>query len=63
MYLASYRRHASHSWRYRRLKPFASWPGSISAAWGSYGMEETRRRGGRMLCGEDAQQWRRERIL
>jgi hypothetical protein len=47
MYLASYRRRASHSWRYRRPKPFASWPaGCISAAWGNYGVEETSRGGG-----------------
>jgi hypothetical protein len=43
MYLASYRRRASHSWRYRRPKPFASWSGCISAAWGSYDVEKTRR--------------------
>jgi hypothetical protein len=35
-----------HSWRYRRPKPFASWPGCISAVWGSYGVEESRKRGG-----------------
>jgi hypothetical protein len=44
----------SHSWRLRRPKLFASWLSCISAEWGSYDMEETRRRGGRMLCGEDA---------
>jgi hypothetical protein len=34
MYRASYRARASHSWRYRRPKPFASWPAScISVAW------------------------------
>jgi hypothetical protein len=28
-------------------EPFSSWPtGAISAAWGSYGVEETKRGGG-----------------
>jgi hypothetical protein len=47
MYLASYRRCTFLSWSYRRPKTFAKWPaGCISAAWGSYDMEETRREGG-----------------
>jgi hypothetical protein len=34
MYHTLYRARASHSWRYRRPKPLASWPaGCISAVW------------------------------